>query len=157
MTARRAAAAALRALPGAVAFATFFLPWAEGSGPLAGRTLSGYQLLRFFPPLDGHLASFAVPGAAIRPLLLAVPIAASWLALLSVIRRWPTVAALAAGYLVLAGATATLLASLEAAGPGPGAPLLAFSGVAAPALPFASKWRARRLPVALRRHQPDTG
>lgn len=157
MTGRRAAATALRPLPGGVAFAAFFLPWAEGSGPLAGHTFSGYQLLRLFPPLDGHVASITVPGAVIRPLLLAVPIAASWLAVLAVLGRWTALASLAAGYLAFAGVLATLLASLQAAGPGGGAPLLAFAGLAALAVPLASKRRAHRPAVALRRHQPDTG
>jgi hypothetical protein len=124
---------ALPLLAGPLALVAFFLPWTSGPGILAIETYSGFDLVR----VTGVLQSLELPAAegatlvAVRVLLLAIPVAATWVTILAPAHRWHWAYPAAAAYLV-AITPAILLARLLITGdvlPSPGLALLVLASM----------------------------
>ncbi len=120
-----------RALPGPLAIAAFFLPWAHGSGPLSATEFSGYRLVRFTGALQQLDLSVAEGGAlwVLRIAIVLVPVAGAWQAVLAPAHRWHPAYAASGLYLVLFAAVAvgTGLSRSGLGSPAPGVALLAAS------------------------------
>jgi large subunit ribosomal protein L11 len=97
---------ALRVLPGPLALVAFFLPWVTGPGMLASVDFSGASLLAF----SGRLQSLDLaPGSeaalwALRAAFVGVPLAATWLTLLTALRLHGALATCSGGYLAVVAA-----------------------------------------------------
>jgi len=115
--AANAAGYAARLLPGPLALAGFFLPWAHGSGLIAGVRFSGYTLVGFAGRLQALDLTSSQSGAlwALRLLILGVAVAATWHTLLAPLHRWHPLYALSGWYLV-AGDVVASAAGLYRAG-----------------------------------------
>jgi hypothetical protein len=93
-------------LPGPLALAAFFLPWVTGPGMLASVDFSGASLLAF----GGRLQSLDLaPGSeaalwALRAAVVGVPLAATWLTLLTALRLHGALATWSGGYLAVVAA-----------------------------------------------------
>jgi hypothetical protein len=111
----RASLALLRLLPGPLALAAFFLPWFAGPGPFASVDFSGYSLLAFAGRLQAlDLAPSSEAGLwGVRIAILGVPLAATWLTLLTALRHNSALALCSGLYLV---ATAAALGGLALSG-----------------------------------------
>ena len=91
-----------RICAGPLAFAGFFLPWAQGPGPLAATSFSGFGLVGF----AGRLQALDLAPAAswsllvVRLLVLGVAVAAAWQCALAPAHRWHPVYAMSGWYVV---------------------------------------------------------
>ncbi len=120
-----------RNVPGPLAIAGFFLPWAHGSGPLSGTEFSGYRLVRFTGALQQLDLTWSEGGAlwAVRIAIVLVPVAGAWQTLLAPAHRWHPAYAASGWYLVLFAAVAVGI-GLSRSGlgsPAPGVALIAAS------------------------------
>lgn len=100
-----------RVCVGPLALAGFFLPWAQGPGPLAATEFTGYKLVGYAGRLQALDLSPSASGAlwAIRLVILAVAVAAVWQAVLAPWARHHPVYRWSGWYLVL---LATVCAAL---------------------------------------------
>lgn len=141
---------AARLTAGPLAFAGFFLPWAEGPGPFAATDFSGYSLVAF----SGRLRALELdPGpaitlGAIHVAILGVAVAGAWLTMLAPFHRKHPVYRLSGWYIsaILAVALAIGLMRDGVVLPPPGLALWiggAACFIAAEAVPAASG-RVRR-------------
>jgi hypothetical protein len=94
-----------RVAAGPLALAAFFLPWAHGSGLLAGYAFSGFDLVGFAGRVEQlDLGPFAGGGLwLLRALLLGVAVAAVWLTLLAPLAPRHPVHRFSGWYLALLG------------------------------------------------------
>ncbi|MBI5948990.1 MAG: hypothetical protein HY875_12700 [Chloroflexi bacterium] len=89
-----------RICAGPLALAGFFLPWAQGPGPLAATSFSGFGLVGFAGRLQALDLAPAQSGAllAARLLVLGVAVAAAWQCALAPAHRWHPVYAISGWY-----------------------------------------------------------
>ena len=91
---------------GPLALAGFFLPWAQGPGPLAATEFTGYKLVGYAGRLQALDLSPSASGVlwAIRLIILAVAVAAVWQTVLAPWARHHAVYRWSGWYLVLLAA-----------------------------------------------------
>lgn len=92
--------------------AGFWLPWVEGSGPLAGVSFSGYELVGYAGHLQGlEQTTDGTTMLLVRIGTVATAVAGTWLVVLGIAGRWRPLA-VACGAWVLATALALVWANI---------------------------------------------
>lgn len=144
---------------GPLALVGFFLPWAQGPGPLAATEFTGYKLVGYAGRLQALDLSTSASGVlwAFRLIILAVAVAAVWQTLLAPWARHHPVYRWSGWYLVL---LATLLAALGVArhgivAPPPGLALVLAAGAVFLVLELAK--RRGSVPAPTRTVDPPAG
>ncbi len=96
---------------GPLALAAFFLPWAQGPGPLAATEFTGYKLVSYAGRLQALDLSPSASGVlwTIRLIILAVAVAAVWQTVLAPWARHHPVYRWSGWYLVLLAAVCAAL------------------------------------------------
>jgi hypothetical protein len=96
---------------GPLALAGFFLPWAQGPGPLAATEFTGYKLVGYAGRLQALDLSVSASGAlwVIRLMILGVAVAAVWQIALAPWARHHPAYRLSGWYLVLLAALCAVL------------------------------------------------
>ncbi len=121
-----------RMCAGPLALAGFFLPWAQGPGPLAATSFSGFGLVGFAGRLQALDLAPAESWSLLlaRLLVLGVAVAAAWQCALAPAHRWHPVYALSGWYVaVFAALAAAIGAAREGlAVPQPGLALVIAGG-----------------------------